>query len=69
MSFFAMDHDSPTSRTPSGDPVYNSAKPMIDRRRIEALRNMIKDKSYIDAAVNRIAQTLTNEIVEKGGAR
>lgn len=49
--------------------MFKPGKPMIDYRRIEVLRNMIKDKDYIDAAVNRIAQTLTNEIVGKGGAR
>ncbi len=49
--------------------MFKSGKPTVDHRRIEVLRNMIKDKNYIDAAVNRIAQTLTNEIVGKGGVR
>ena len=39
----------------------------IDPKRIEDLRKKIHDTSYLEAAISRLAQTLTNEIVQRNG--
>jgi hypothetical protein len=37
----------------------------IDPKRIEDLKKKIQDNRYLEAAIQRIAQTLTNELVRR----
>jgi hypothetical protein len=39
----------------------------IDPKRIAELKKKIHDTKYLDAAIYRIAQTLTNELVGRNG--
>jgi|GEM_PF-580848 anti-sigma28 factor (negative regulator of flagellin synthesis) len=37
----------------------------IDPKRIEELKKKIQDRRYLEAAIARLAQTLTNELVRR----
>jgi len=39
----------------------------IDPRRIAELKKKIHDVKYLDAAVSRLAQTITNELMQRNG--
>ena len=41
----------------------------IDPRRIAELKKKIHDTRYLDAAVYRLAQTLTNELMQRNGTQ
>ncbi len=41
----------------------------IDQKRIEDLKRKINDVRYLEEAINRLALTLTNEIVQRDGPR
>ncbi len=41
----------------------------IDPKRIEELKKKIHDRRYLDAAIARLAQTLTNELIRRDQPR